>query len=278
MSAVTAEAAFRAGDPAAALALLQTEVRQRPQEVKPRLFLAQLLMVLGQWERARNQLHVIAELDAGCLPMARTYDMAIQCEQLRAEIFAGKRSPLVLGEPPGWVALLIQALSLTEPEQARQAVEVRTQAFEEAPASAGSLNGTAFEWLADADSRLGPVLEVLLNGVYYWVPLMRIARISVDPPADIRDLVWLPATFVWSNGGEAMGLVPTRYPGTERASAAPMLLARKTEWTALGSAGSEGGGEAAAQQYAGLGQRVLASDVAEYGLLDVREVAIVPAS
>lgn len=277
MSAAAAEAAFRAGDPAAALALLQAEVRQRPQDLKLRLFLAQLLMVLGQWERAQNQLGVIAELDAGCLPMARTYETAIRCEQLRAQIFAGQRSPLVFGEPPSWLAPLIQALALSAPDQTRQAAALRSQAFEEAPASGGSLNGTAFEWLSDADSRLGPVLEVLLNGAYYWVPLMRISRISVEPPSDIRDLVWLPATFRWSNGGEAMGLIPTRYSGSERIADAQVLLARRTEWTALGETGNAMP-EPGAEQYAGLGQRVLASDVADYGLLDVREIVFTPAA
>jgi len=261
MSVAAAEAAFRAGDPLGALSALQLEVRQRPQEAKLRLFLSQLLMVLGQWERAQNQLRVVAELDAGALPMARTYDTAIQCERLRAEIFAGRRSPLIFGEPDPWLALLIQALALRQPEQAAQAATLRAQAFEQAAAASGSINGARFEWLADADSRLGPVLEVLLNGAYYWVPMTRIAQVHIEAPSDIRDLVWLPASFQWSNGGEAMGLIPTRYPGTERAGEPQLLLARRTQWSALGD-----------DQYSGLGQRLLASEAEEYGLLDVRAI------
>src|ERR1700690_333855 len=107
-----AEAAFRAGDLAGALRTLQSEVRSRPQDAKLRIFLAQLLMVQGQWERAQNQLNVVAELDADGMLMAQSYRAAIQCEQLRAAVFAGQRSPLVFGEPEPWIALLIQALSL----------------------------------------------------------------------------------------------------------------------------------------------------------------------
>ena len=51
-----AEDALRNADPAAALQLLQDEVRARPADAKLRIFLFQLLCVLGQWERALNQL------------------------------------------------------------------------------------------------------------------------------------------------------------------------------------------------------------------------------
>ena len=59
-----AEQHLESGDPAAALARLQEEVRARPADAKLRVFLFQLLCVLGQWERALNQLNVAAELDA----------------------------------------------------------------------------------------------------------------------------------------------------------------------------------------------------------------------
>ena len=54
-----AEDSFRAGRLAAGLEELQAEVRQKPADVKLRIFLAQLLMMVGQWERAVTQLSVI---------------------------------------------------------------------------------------------------------------------------------------------------------------------------------------------------------------------------
>jgi type VI secretion system protein ImpE len=72
---------------------------------------------------------------------------------------------------------------------------------------------------------------------------------------------------MWANGGEAMGLLPVRYPNSERSADDAVRLSRKTEWLALG-------GEGEAQQYAGLGQRVLTTTVDEIGLLDVRELTL----
>ena len=258
-----AEELFRAGDLKGGLAELQNEVRRRPADPKLRIFLAQLLMVTGDWDRAVNQLGVAAELDAAALPMKHTYTAAMQCERLRAAVFTGDKSPLVLGDPPAWIALLLQALALNGQGHSGEAQALRARALEEAPATSGAMNGVAFEWIADADSRLGPVLEVLLNGAYYWVPFARIRRIEFEKPADVRDLVWLPAQFTWSNAGEAMGLVPVRYPGSEQAGEDSLRLSRKTQWSELGDGA-----------FAGLGQRVFATSGEELGLLDVREITL----
>ncbi len=258
-----AEEKLRAADLPACLGELQAEVRRNPADPKSRIFLAQLLMVLGEWDRALTQLNVIADMEAAAIPMTRAYASAIQCEQLRASVMKGERSPLIFGDPQPWLALTVQGLSALAAGRTQQADEIRAEAFEAAPATPGTLNGTAFDWIADADSRLGPVLEVFLNGAYYWVPFQRISAIDFEQPADLRDMVWLPATFTWANGGEAVGFVPTRYPGSETAADPALRLARKTEWAPIGS-----------EAFAGLGQRVLVTSADEVPLLEVRELRL----
>jgi type VI secretion system protein ImpE len=258
-----AEQAFKSGDLAMALTLLQSDIRQRPQDAKLRIFLAQLLMVLGQWDRALTQLKVLEEMDAGTLPMVRTYQAAIQCERLRASVFAGERSPLVFGDPQPWLALLIQAIALLSQGHTQKAAELRAQAFEQAPTSAGSLNGAEFAWVSDADSRLGPVLEVLINGAYYWMPVNRLSRVEIEAPTDMRDLVWLPAQLTLVNGGEVAALIPSRYVGSETVEDAQIRMARRTDWQQLD-----------ADTFVGSGQRVIATDTAEIGLLELRELVL----
>lgn len=258
-----AEALFGEGDLAGSIAQLQSEVRRQPADGKLRVFLSQLLMLTGDWERALTQLSVAADLDAGALPMKHAYSAAIQCERLRADVFAGKRSPLVFGEPLPWIASLLQALTLDAAGKSDEAASIRSAAIEMATPIPGTINGSPCEWIADADSRLGPILEVLLNGAYYWVPFERIHRVSIETPSDARDLVWIPAELTWSNGGQAMGMLPVRYPGSELSDDFAIRLSRKTEWRMLGD-----------DQYAGLGQRVLTSDAAELGVLEVREIVL----
>lgn len=263
-AAAEAEELLRAGDPIRALSALQSTIRQRPADPQLRVFLAQLLMVLGQWERAVQQLSVLGEMDASALPMVYTYRAAVQCELLRRAVFAGQRSPLVFGQPEGWIARLIQALTSDASGQQAESTESRERAFEEAAGTAGRINGQPFNWIADADTRLGPVLEAMLDGGYYWIPFQRIQRIVIEPPENLGDLVWTPAQFTWTNEGQSVGHIPTRYVGSEDADDA-LRLGRKTEWQALGGDG-----------FAGLGQRVLTTDADEVALLDVREIIFEP--
>lgn len=258
-----AQELLASGDLAGALAALKDTVRKDPSNAKHRVFLFQLLSVLGDWPRALTQLETAGELDAATLPMVQTYREALQCEALRAGIFAGKHAPLVMGDPEPWLALLLEALRLDAQGAYGQAVEARTQAFEVAPASAGTIDGTPFAWIADADQRLGPVLEAVVYGGYYWIPFHRIAQIEIEPPVDLRDTVWTPATFTWADGGQAVGLIPTRYSGTTTASmdsVGGLLLSRRTEWQESPSAG--------------VGQRMLATDGAECALMDTRLIQI----
>jgi type VI secretion system protein ImpE len=73
----------------------------------------------------------------------------------------------------------------------------------------------------------------------------------------------MPAHFEWANGGEAVGLIPTRYAGSENSDDAQIRLSKKTEWLERGN-----------EVYEGLGQRILATDADEYALLDIRKIQI----
>lgn len=254
---------LRRGDPAAALEALTAVVRREPADAKHRVFLFQLLAVLGQWERALTQLNVAGELDAGTLGMVQVYREALASEALRTEVFAGRRAPLIFGEPEPWIAWLLEALRLGAAGELGQSQTLRAQAFDEAPATSGEIDGQPFEWIADADSRVGPMLEIIVNGRYYWVPFHRVAEIRLEKPVDLRDIVWLPAELKWTNGGDAVGLIPARYPGSEAAADPLLKLARKTEWT-----------DAGADLFVGSGQRMLATDAGEYPLMEVERIVL----
>lgn len=258
-----AEESFQVGRLEEALADLETEIRRAPDDAKLRVFLFQLLCVLGQWNRALTQLNVAGELDAETLAMVHTYRTALQCEAHRKEVFAGTQTPLLFGEPERWMGLLTEAMRLTADGHFEQSQELRTQALDAAPTSQGVIDGHAFDWIADMDSRLGPMLEAIVDGKYYWIPFGRIREMRVDEPADLRDVVWMPARFVWSNGGEAVGLIPARYPGSEESRDAGIRMARKTQWT-----------EEPGNVYLGRGQRMLATDMGEYALMDVRRLEL----
>ena len=257
-----AERHIKDGDPTAALARLQEDVRAHPSDAKLRVFLFQLLCVLGEWDRALNQLKVASELDPIALPMAQMYGEAVRCEAIREEVFHGRKSPMVLGEPERWLAMLIESRLLMGRGEDAHSEELRVQAFDEAPITSGTMDDASFEWIADADSRLGPVLEAIINGRYYWVPFSRITEVTLDAPEDLRDLVWMPAHLQFENEGESLALIPTRYPGSAASDDGLVALARKTLWEPI-----------AENAYRGLGLRILATDTAEIPFLEVRRIS-----
>ena len=264
---MTAEDAVKAGRLDEALEALQAAIRTAPADAKLRRFLFQLHSVLGNWPKALTQLQVLSEMDTESTLLASIFQPVIQCELLRGEIFAGKRSPIVFGEPEPWVGLMVQANSLIAQGEIKAAQELQAQALDSAPATAGALNAQPFEWIADADSRLGPILEAMIEGKYCWVPFSRVKKLMIEPPQDLRDLVWTPASFVWTNGGNASGFIPARYPGTEHATDNSLKLSRKTQWTDRGE-----------DVFTGLGQRVFTTDQAEAPLFEARLIEFAAAT
>jgi type VI secretion system protein ImpE len=257
---------LKAGDLDGALQALQAQVRAKPGDARLRVFLFQLLCVIGDWKRAIAQLKLCAELDPAAIPMAQTYREAIICELHREKVFAGEVAPMVMGTPAQWLALLIEAQGLLARGNTAQAESLRAQAFEAAPETPGSIDGTAFAWIADADMRLGPVLEAIINGRYFWVPFAAIRSLSLDEPADLRDAVWMPAQIRLVSEGEVVALIPTRYVGTTAAGSAAERLARATNWT-----------DAGAGLFTGVGQRIISTDAVECALMDIRRIEIDPA-
>jgi type VI secretion system protein ImpE len=105
------------------------------------------------------------------------------------------------------------------------------------------------------------MLEVIVDGKYYWAPFQAFKAIQISDPKDLSDLAWIPAGFTWINEGQSQGFIPTRYPSSETSAHDALRLARRTEWV-----------EKPAQTYFGLGQRMFATDVREHALLDIRRI------
>lgn len=244
-----------------ALTALQDDIRANPGDATLRVFLFQLCCVNGKLERALNQLQVAAGLDPAMEMLARIFRPVIECELLRRRVFSGGATPLIFGEPEEWMGWMVQALGMHAGGDAAGAAELRRKALGQAPANPGRVNGTPVGWLADADSRLGPMVEGIIQGKYYWVPFRRIQKLKVEKPVDLRDLVWIPTTFRLSNGGEVAGHIPVRYPGSEASGDGAIQLGRRTDFE-----------QPIPGTYIGSGQRLWASDVDDHPLLESFEI------
>lgn len=259
MSGRAAQEALAAGDLAGCRSALVEAVRAAPRDDSLRAFLFQFFCVTGEWSRAAQQLEVLGQLKPDALDMVGDYKSAIAAETTREAVIAGRVQPSVFGDPPSWVGNLVEALRHDADGAGEAAHDLRQRALEAAPAEPGSVNGTRFEWFADADTRFGPVLEVVMNGAYRWLPMTEVAVLEVEPPKDLRDVVWTVAVLTINEGGQWPILIHSRYPGSEASADAAIALARRTEWRSLGG-----------DHAAGLGQRLFAHGDEDVPVLELR--------
>ena len=264
---MSAPLTLQAGSLAHHLSQARELVRANPSDADLRARLFQLSAVQGDWQRAAEQLRLSAEFNRQALPVVTLYDSAMRGETQRAAVFAGQAMPHCPVAAPAWMDDLAKALQASPAE----AAELRSQALEQAEASAGQItladgNTVDIEWICDGDSRIGPVCEFIMQGRYSWVPFAAVRSLRLLPPEGLTDLVWAQAEITLVDGRSQPCLSPARYPAQESGYAQQdeaLRLGRRTEWLELSP-----------DNYAGLGQTMWMSDQGEHALLDIRSLSL----
>lgn len=230
-----AEELLRAGKLDEAVDTLTAELREDPLDGKRRTFLFELLCFSGEYGRAEKQLDVLSEENQDRAMGVLLYRAALHAEKTRHELFENKRYPTDGASPAGEVS--------------------------------GTLNGKPFTSLADADTRIGPRLEVFAAGDYLWVRLEHIASLEIEPPKRLRDLLWIPAKLKTGAAfqGQDLGevLLPALSPFSWQHPDEAIRLGRATEWC-----------EDESGEVSPYGLKMLAVDGEEIPLLEVRKLEV----
>lgn len=263
MSQVTWEDALRSGDLSGALAAVKDSVRAKPGDGDLRLVLVHLAALAGDWEPAVKQLKLYGDLatDDKRQLLVITVTSLIEAETQRAAVMAGGREPLIFGDPLPWVGDLIQMHRHLLAGETEAALRCRDQVVEAAESVSGTIDGKHFPWLGDTDSRFPAVFEAIIGGSYYWLPVQRLLGVTLHEPKGLRDLIWLPVNFQFTNGGDSPGYLCVRYPGSEKSDNQDMALSRGTIWD-----------EPSPGLVTAKGQKVLTDGENDYSLLEVRKI------
>jgi type VI secretion system protein ImpE len=254
---------FAAGRLKAAIDAQLQEVKSAPLDSGRRTFLFELLAFAGQWERAGQQLAVLAQETSEKGWGASVYQNLLAAEETRRKVFAGQARPEVFLDPPVFLAerlLALEQLTRGTSEAAAAGLEKLQKSDTEAPLVSGTLNDKPVEGLRDADDLLAPILEVMILRDYVWVPWSQVRELEVETPKHPRDLLWTPASIVLADGEQRRAYLPALYPGTSAAERDELKLGRLTDWLA-----PDGDGPVR-----GVGQHLLVAGDADFGLLDVR--------
>jgi type VI secretion system protein ImpE len=227
--------------PAKELAAVEAEIRNQPAQPIHRWRLFQWLCVTCQWERAVQQLQVYAQLDPAQVSVAQACRDLVRAERTRAKVMGGQQEPgFVVDDVPSWMRTMLVALGFNGQGQTEAADEARAHALDLAPLVAGRSGDSAFEWIGDSDTRLGPICEFITAGRYRWLSLGDIAAWQIETPVTLLDLIWAPCTLTLIDGTRIRGFMPARYPdsgNTQGGENDVLLLARQTVWRELGRTG-----------------------------------------
>ena len=256
-----AEQLLKAGDIPAARAALAAELRAKPDDARARQFFWQLLAIVGDLDKAETQLRALGGVQASAMMLGSVYMQTINAERLRVKTYSGEIAPKSLVGIEPWVSGMLDALSATIRQQPGAGAR-HEAALAEAPASSGNIDGEAFEWLADADGRFGPMLECIIGADYGFIPFAAMNRIRAADVADLRDTVWRPAEISLKSGQSSMAFIPARYPGTTESGDTALMLGRRTDWIVTDDL------------EVGLGQRLLSTESRDLGVLEAFDIRL----
>ena len=228
---MTPLALYREGKLREAITALGDELRSNPLDAKRRTFLFELLLFAGEFDRAEKQLDLLAGANAEAAAGTLLYRSALHAERTRQAMFANHETPPLI----------------------------------EGAVHAGVWNGTPFSEFSDSDPRIGANLEVFLAGSYTWIPIHYLRRLEIEPPANLRDLVWArarvetSADFRLQELGEV--LLPVLCPLSFRHADEAVHLGRESAWEQ-----DEAHGEIP------FGAKMMVVDGADVPLLEIRSV------
>lgn len=235
-----------------------SQLRKHPAQIGLRWMLFQLLCLKGDWARALKQLQIWACLDADHLREAQMLRELLRAENYRMEVMRGRKRPGWLDEPVVWASLMTEATEAMQAADMARSDALRIQALDQAPEQPGHANpGPAFDWIADSDSRLGPICELMFSGGYRWVPFSDILSLSFPPVATALDLIWRQCKVTLRDQTVINAYMPSRYPLSDGETDA-QKLGIVTMWR-----------ECSETTIAGVGQRTWITDAGEIAMLNV---------
>lgn len=198
-----------------AIAQARQDVSRTPENAGFRFLLFELLVLAEDFDGAENELRHCAIADPNLAESVEFYQGLLNAERLRYNCLnKAIGAPQALLEPPSYGTTFIQALWLLCQSRVEEAEALLARGWQEVPKISGSLDGERFTEIRDADDVLGPFLEALVPGSYFWIPFEQIERINFKHRRGYQETIWMPAYLEMKGGIQGDLWIPSLYSGT----------------------------------------------------------------
>ncbi len=255
------------GDLSGAIAAALDHVRANPTDIPARIFLFELSLFSGDWDRCEKQLDTIGHQDANALIGSIIFRQNLAAEKDRIRFFDEGVKPGIMAAPPAYIEDLLNANNRIREGNIAEARAMLDTLEEERPAFAAVVNGTEVEDLRDYSDATMCIFEVIFKDSYTWLPFENVSRIEFFEPRSLRDLYWIQANVELTNGTNGEMFIPALYAGSFRHDDDRVRLGRMTDWRDLGD-----------ELYTGEGLKMYWMDGKERSILELRTIEFVHGS
>jgi type VI secretion system protein ImpE len=206
-------------------------VKASPTDPGLRLFLFELLAFAGDLDRARRQIEAVTYDDPDQVAMLQRYKKLLDSEAERRKMFDEGIMPSFFIDPPFHLRMRQDAvMNFLRFHRGTEAQGLLEGARGMLPNLKVLLNNQEYQGFHDCDDIFGTILEVMVNGQYYWLPLEQVTCLAMNPPKFPRDLLWIPTRLELSDGRTGEVFLPALYPGSHLHPDDQVKLGRNTDW------------------------------------------------
>jgi type VI secretion system protein ImpE len=256
---------IKSGELTQARSKLITAVKSSPADQGTRFLLFQVLVCMGEWDKARRHLEIIAAQDPGRQAGVQVYLDLIQAETERIEIAHTKRQPSFLPESPAYLKIYENACQNLHKGRFQAAKADFLEISNRRPSVSGTLNNKQFSEFQGTDTRLSCFLEAFVHERYLLLPFEFIRELILLPPKNFLDLLWVSAQITTWEGLTLNCFLPVLYTETFLRPDDRLRRGQMTDWIDLGE-----------KIFQGVGQHVFQLDEEDIGILEIQQIIFNP--
>ncbi len=209
------------------------EVKKAPGDTALRTHLFQVLLLLGEWDKALVHLNALAKDDKASHMAHGVYTGLIRAEQERSGVAKLRKEPSFLPGRPVYADLYFKAVEVAAQGEKELAATLFDRIGAATPLISGTVNQEPFSGFSDTDTLLNGFLEAMEYDRYLWIPFEAIREITVQSPQTLIDLIWTKGSVTTWEGLTMACFFPVLYPLSHCHTDHRVKMGRMTDWQIL---------------------------------------------
>lgn len=241
---------------------LTAGVKKSPSNHALRAMLFQVLLFLGELEKAQIHLNIIGSGSQAAQTGHRVYSDLILAEKERREVFQMKQKPSFLPDVPDYLDDYLNAIENIRGKDYDHALELIKKIDIHRPEIKGTINNKPFSSFNDTDIFFSCFIEIFEYERYLLIPVESIREIIIEPPRTLFDLIWIKGNITTWNNMTIGCFLPVLYPESYLHDNDMIKMGKLTDWETICGTFSKAAG-----------QHVYQTDDKDIPILEIRNIS-----